>query len=84
MPSMTPAERLRKRLITELNLDVSVDAEIRRQYKGCRSDGQWKWFLYPSPYGQDIGSPYPVNVLLKAKSLEAYKNQGNQIEILPK
>lgn len=82
MARLTPSEKLLKRLRNDLKLDIPVNCEIRRQYKGAHSDGAWKWFVYPPVGGLDIGSPYAVGFLLK-RTIAYYKVGTDQIEITP-
>ncbi len=77
-------EKLRLKLNKVLKLNIPKYAIFKRTHAGYRqlSSGAWKWYCwYPeSPY--DIGSPYSVGEILKAKRISIFKSRlGGGIEI---
>lgn len=88
--SMRPQDRLLKRLHDELGIELPEQAEIHRTHAGRiqRSQGAWSWFAHiPLEFyraGQpQVGSHWPVGMLLSARRLEKSKAPWGDIEIDP-
>lgn len=84
---MKASEKLIKRMNEELNLDIPLDAYIKRTYAGYwqKSAGAFLWLVY---HGETylvpvIGSMQRVTDLLKCKKLNTWTGMGD-IEIMGK
>lgn len=66
----TDWERLKRRLIEELHLDIAPDAQFHRTYPGYwqRSQGAWSWFVWDR-HCHDYGSQTSIRNLSIADKL---------------